>query len=79
MMCQQGDFEDAEESDTVEMEISSKDLEDLLDKAVTRARKRRGLSKSTLFSRINVSYVGNDPFSGMVYSEKHVMMFEFSW
>lgn len=51
------------------MEISSKDLEELLDEAVTKARNRRGLFKSTVFRRINVSDAGNDPFSGMLYSE----------
>lgn len=59
------DPEDSEESDTVEMEISSKDLEELLDEAVTKARNRRGLFKSTVFRRINVSDAGNDPFSGL--------------
>ncbi|XP_024399465.1 protein EXECUTER 2, chloroplastic isoform X1 [Physcomitrium patens] len=59
------DLEDSEESDTDAVEISSKNLGDLLEKAVTRAQQRRGLFKSTLFQRINISASENDPFSGL--------------
>jgi hypothetical protein len=60
-MCSQTD---SEETDSEGVELSSKDLEDLLEKAVSRAQQRRGLFKSTVFQRINIPDAVNDPFSG---------------
>ncbi|KAG0576332.1 hypothetical protein KC19_5G072100 [Ceratodon purpureus] len=56
---------DSEETDSEEVELSSKDLGELLEKAVSRAQQRRGLFKSTLFQRINIPDAVNDPFSGL--------------
>ena len=65
-MCLQTDLE---ETDSEEVELSSKDLGDLLEKAVSRAQQRRGLFKSTVFQRINIPDAVNDPFSGMFWTE----------
>lgn len=56
---------DSEGTDSEGVELSSKDLEDLLEKAVSRAQQRRGLFKSTVFQRINIPDAVNDPFSGL--------------
>lgn len=61
MICLQTD---SEESETEVVELSSQDLGDLLQKAVSRAQQRRGLFKDTLFHRINIPDAVNDPFSG---------------
>ncbi|BBN03869.1 hypothetical protein MPTK1_3g00210 [Marchantia polymorpha subsp. ruderalis] len=43
----------------------SKEMGEIIRLAVTQAQRRRGLSKSTSFRRINVSEAGSDPLSGL--------------
>jgi len=55
------------------VELSSQDLGDLLEKAVSKAQQRRGLFKDTLFHRINIPDDVNDPFSGTINLESRLL------
>lgn len=70
MICFQTDSEDNE---TEVVELSSEDLGDLLEKAVSRAQQRRGLFRDTLFNRINIPDAVNDPFSGKLEFESRFL------